>query len=59
MKFINIEGEPGPHIVYNPYIYSTIIECSNHFTIFRPNGEVEIKIKNEKYRKETYRKGRK
>lgn len=51
MEFINIEGEKGPHIIYKPFIYSNIVECSNHFTIFCPNGEVKvIKKKKEKGR---------
>lgn len=42
MEFINIEGEKGPHIIYKPFIYSNIVECSNHFTIFCPNGEIKV-----------------
>lgn len=42
MEFINIEGEKGPHIIYKPFIYSNIVECFNHFTIFCPNGEVKV-----------------
>lgn len=52
MEFINIEGESTPHIIYKPYIYNTIIECSNHFTIFCPNGEIKVKRKNKEYGKE-------
>lgn len=52
MEFINIEGEPGPHIIYKPFIYSNIVECSNHFTIFCPNGEIKVKLKDKEYGKE-------
>ena len=53
MKSVNVEGESRPYIMYKPFVYSSIVDCSNHFTIFCPNGEVKQIIKtNKEYRKE-------
>lgn len=52
MEFINIEGEIGPRIIYEPFVYSNIVECSNHFTIFCPNSEIKIINKDKLYGKE-------
>jgi hypothetical protein len=39
--------------MYKPFVYSSIVDCSNHFTIFCPNGEVKQIIKtNKEYGKE-------
>jgi hypothetical protein len=53
MEFVNVEGERIPYVMYKPFVYSSIVDCSNHFTIFCPNGEVKQIIKtNKEYGKE-------
>lgn len=52
MKFVEIEGEIGPVAMYKPYIYGNVVECSNHFTIFCPHGEVKVIKKDKEYGKE-------
>lgn len=42
MKLVNVEGESRPYVMYKPFVYSNIVDCSNHFTIFCPNGEVKV-----------------
>lgn len=41
MDFIQFEGEARPRICYTPYVYSSIIECSRHFVIFK-RGEIKL-----------------
>lgn len=51
MEFVNVEGESRPMVMYKPFVYSNVVECANHFTIFCPNGEVKLIKKNKKYGK--------
>lgn len=41
MDFIQFEGESRPRICYTPYVYSSIVDCSKHYTIFT-RGTVKI-----------------
>ena len=41
MDFIQFEGEARPRICYTPYVYSSIIECSRHFVIFK-RGKIKL-----------------
>ena len=34
MEFIQFEGESRPRVCYTPYVYSSIVDCSKHYTIF-------------------------
>ena len=52
MEFVNVEGERIPYVMYKPFVYSNIVDCSNHFTIFCPNGEVKVIKKKKEYGKE-------
>lgn len=52
MEFVNVEGESRPRIMYEPFVYSNIVDCSNHFTIFCPNGEIKVIKKKKEYGKE-------
>lgn len=53
MEFMNVEGEEVPYVMYKPFVYSNVVDCSNRFTIFCPNGEVKvIKKKKKEYGKE-------
>lgn len=46
MEFIQFEGENRPRIVYTPYVYSSIVDCSKHYTIFT-RGLVKVVEKEE------------
>lgn len=46
MDFIQFEGESRPRVCYTPYVYSSIVNCSKHYTIFK-RGEVQIILKKE------------
>ncbi len=39
--FIYFENEKRPRYVYTPYVYSSIVDCSKHYTIFT-RGTVKI-----------------
>lgn len=39
--FVYFDNETRPRIVYTPYIYSSIVECSKHYTIFT-RGSVKV-----------------
>ena len=52
MEFVNVEGESRPYVMYKPFVYSNVVDCSNHFTIFCPNGEVKVVKKKKEYGKE-------
>ena len=39
--FVSFDNETRPRIVYTPYIYSSIVECSKHYTIFT-RGSVKV-----------------
>ena len=40
------EEKPKLRVVYEPYIYSSIIECSKHYMIFK-KGEAKTILKKE------------
>lgn len=42
MEFITMEDEEIPRIMYKPYVYKHIIDCSNHCFIYCANGNIEI-----------------
>ena len=49
MEFVHVEGEEIPRVMYKPYVYKHIIDCSNHCFIYCQNGKVDIqKFNNEK-----------
>lgn len=49
MEFVNVEGERIPYVMYKPFVYSNVVDCSNHFTIFCSNGEVKVIKKKKEY----------
>ena len=52
MEFVDVEGERVPYVMHKPFVYSNVVDCSNHFTIFCPNGEVKVIKKKKEYGKE-------
>lgn len=45
-EFVHVDGEDEPYILYKPYVYATVIECSNHYAIFnREKQKVKIIMK--------------
>lgn len=47
MHLIDIEGETTPTVMYKPYIYSKIVDCSNQYIIFEKKDKVKIIEKND------------
>lgn len=47
MEFIHIDGDPKPKVMYTPYIYSEITDCSFYYVIKDPKG-YKIKYKDKK-----------
>lgn len=45
MDFIYISGEERPKVIYEPYIYATMYECSKHYIIFSRRKVKMIKKK--------------
>lgn len=47
MEIITINGENEPKILYKPYVYATVIDCSIFYAIWR-NREMKIYKKKDK-----------
>mgnify|MGYP007012479005 CR=1 FL=1 len=44
--FIYFDNESRPRMVYTPYVYSSIVDCSKHYMIFK-KGEARTVLKKE------------
>lgn len=45
VNFVDEYGKEELKVIYTPFIYANIIECSNHFMIYENNkGRVKTKI---------------
>ena len=53
MEFVNFVDEDGREelkVIYTPFIYANVIECSNHFVIYEKTKSKKVKsvLKNRK-----------
>lgn len=42
VNFVDNDGKEKPKIIYEPCIYATIIDCSEHFVIYE---KTKVKVK--------------
>jgi stage V sporulation protein S len=48
MEFVDVDGENMPYVMYKPYMYKKIVDCSRYYTIFHHNyTEINFEFKKE------------
>ena len=46
VNFVDEDGREELKVIYTPFIYANVIECSNHFVIYeKPKSKNKVKVK--------------
>lgn len=45
VNFVDEDGREELKVIYTPFIYANVIECSNHFVIYEKTKSKKVKVK--------------